>query len=276
MFQVGINSLTCEADGIVDSLQRIARHGFRNVEIWCNYAHLDPRLGPDVTMVRRVLEEEGLRAVSLHSPFEFRGEKLSVEAAWEAWENLMSQVVETAQYLRVGFLVVHPVLVCSPSGSRQGEREVAPCREESLRRVARLAARGGIRIALENLGRKTVADLAHPSEVMKLARRLGEDNIGVCFDTGHCLVSGLDPVRETDHCTSQVYSFHVHENDGVEDMHWVPGKGPIDWPRFFEKLRALKYEGPLILEIWGGKDGEGVVKDARAFVEEHSLSLGGR
>ena len=272
MFQVGVNSLTCESDGIADDLQRIARHGFRNVEIWCNYAHLDPRLRPDVTTVGQVLKEEGLRAVSLHSPFEFRGEKLSVEDAWKAWEKLMSQVVETAEYLQVDFLVVHPVLVCNPSGSKQGDREVAPCREESLKRIAGLAARRGMRIALENLGRKTVADLAHPSEVMKLARRLGGDNIGVCFDTGHCLLSGLDPVRETDHCSSQVYSFHIHENDGVEDTHRVPGKGPVDWPRFFEKLQALQYGGSLILEIWGGTDGDGVLKDARAFVEQHNLT----
>ncbi len=85
MFQVGINSLTCESDGTVDGLRRIARHGFRHVEIWCNHAHLDPRLDEDVTMVGQILEEEGLRAVSLHAPFEFRGERLSGETLWEAW-----------------------------------------------------------------------------------------------------------------------------------------------------------------------------------------------
>lgn len=272
MFQVGINSLTCESDGTVDGLRRIARHGFRHVEMWCNYAHLDPRLGEDVAMVGQILEEEGLRAVSLHAPFEFRGEKLSVEDAWEAWEKLMSQVVETAEYLQVGFLVVHPVLVSSLSGSRQGDREVAPCREESLRRIARLAAGQGIRIALENLGRKTVPDLAHPTALVELAHRLGGDNVGVCFDTGHCLVSGLDPLREMDHCASQVYSFHIHENDGVEDLHWVPGKGPIDWPRFLDKLRTLRYEGSVILELWGGRDSEDVMQDAKAFVKRHNLS----
>lgn len=271
MFQVGINSLTCESDGTVDGLRRIARHGFRHVEMWCNYAHLDPRLGEDVTMVGQILEEEGLRAVSLHAPFEFRGERLAGETLWEAWEGLMAQVLETAQHLKVGFVVVHPILVWSSLDPTQGGREIVACQEHSLGRVARLAAGQGIRIALENLGRKTVPDLAHPTALVELAHRLGGDNVGVCFDTGHCLVSGLDPLREMDHCASQVYSFHIHENDGVEDLHWVPGKGPIDWPRFLDKLRTLRYEGSVIFEVWGGKDSENVMQDAKAFVKRHNL-----
>ncbi|MFQ5803159.1 MAG: sugar phosphate isomerase/epimerase family protein [Candidatus Methylomirabilales bacterium] len=272
MFGVGINSLTCESDGTVDGLRRIARHGFRHVEMWCNYAHLDPRMGEDVTTVAQVLEEEGLRAVSLHAPFEFRGERVSGEDLWEAWEKLMARVIETGQHLKVGFIVVHPVLVCRPSDPTQGGREVVACQEDSLGRISRLAAGQGIRIALENLGRKTVPDLADPAALVKLARRLDEDNVGVCFDTGHCLVSGLDPLQEMDHCASQVYSFHIHENDGVEDLHWAPGKGSIDWTRFLDKLRTLRYEGSVILEVWGGKDAADVMQDAKAFVKRHNLS----
>ena len=84
MFQVGIASWTCETDGTVDAVQRIARHGFRDVELWCNYAHLDPRLGENVSRVQEVLRQERLRAVSLHAPYEFRGKQLSAGAAWAA------------------------------------------------------------------------------------------------------------------------------------------------------------------------------------------------
>lgn len=271
MFQVGIASWTCETDRAVDALRRIARHGFRQVELWCNYAHLDPRLGEDVTMVREVLEEEGVRAVSLHAPFEFRGEKLSTEAVWEVWEELMARVLETAQLLEVGFLVVHPVLLCVPSDPRHGEREVVACQEPSLKKVARSAGGRGIRIALENLRRKSTPAFADMRRLVELTRRLGEDNVGICLDTGHCLASGLDPLREVDDCASQVYSFHLHENDGVEDLHWVPGKGWVDWPRFFDKLRKVNYDGSLILEVWGDKNAEDVMVEARSFAERYGL-----
>ncbi|MFQ5657004.1 MAG: sugar phosphate isomerase/epimerase family protein [Candidatus Methylomirabilales bacterium] len=269
MVPVGIASWTCEMDGAVNAVRRIARHGFQNVELWCNYAHLDPRLEEDVTMLGQVLREERLRPVSLHAPFEFRGEKTSTQDVWAAWEELMTTLVETADHLEVGFLVVHPVLVSRPPDLRGGE--IIACHEQSLKRVARLAAGRGIRIALENLGRKNVPDFADPAEVVKLTQRLGEDNVGVCFDTGHCLVSGLDPIEEMDHCLPHVLSFHIHENDGLEDLHWVPGKGRIDWPRFFDKLHTVGYGGLLIMEIWGGQDADRVMEEARDFADQYSL-----
>ncbi len=183
----------------------------------------------------------------------------------------MNQLLEAAQFLGVSFIVVHPVLVCSPSNRHQGEVEVAGCQEQSLKRVARLAGERGIRVALENLQRKTAPAFADVRALVELARRLGEDNVGICLDTGHCLVSGLDPLQELDHGVSQLCSFHLHDNDGVEDLHWVPGKGPIDWPRFFDKLRAARYDGSFVLEIWGGKNAEDIMKEARAFAERYDL-----
>ena len=274
MFQVGIASWTCETDGTVDAVQRIARHGFRNVELWCNYAHLDPRLGENVSRVQEVLRQERLRAVSLHAPYEFRGKQLSAGAAWAAWEQLMTEILEAAQLLEVGFVVVHPVLLCFPSDPAHSVPEVTGCQEESLKRVARSAAGKGIKIALENMGRKSAPAFADLHEVVKLVHHLGENNVGICFDTGHCLISGLDPMQEINHCASELFSFHLHENDGVEDLHWVPGRGLIDWPRFFDKVRTLGYGGSFILEIWGGSNAEPVLKEARSFVERHDLMVG--
>jgi sugar phosphate isomerase/epimerase len=271
MFQAGIASWTCETDGTIDALRRIARHGFRDVELWCNYAHLDPRLGEDVSRVQKILTQEGLRTVSLHAPYEFRGEQLADETAWAMWEQLMAQVLDAAQLLQVSFVVVHPVLLCFPSSPAQSAPVVTGCREESLRRVARSAGEKGIRIALENMGRKSVAAFADLRELVRLTDGLGGDNVGICFDTGHCLISGLDPVQEIEQCASKLYSFHLHENDCVEDLHWVPGRGPIDWPRFIEKLRRLGYRGSLILELWGGTNAEAVMDEARGFVERHNL-----
>jgi sugar phosphate isomerase/epimerase len=51
----------------------------------------------------------------------------------------------------------------------------------------------------------------------------------------------------------------------------VPGRGPIDWSRFFDKVRRLDYKGPFILELWGGKNAEGVMGEAWGFVERHNL-----
>lgn len=271
MFRAGIASWTCEMDGTVDALRRIARHGFGDVELWCNYAHLDPRLGEDVSRVQEVLTQEGLRAISVHAPYEFREQRLSDKAAWTAWEQLMVPTLEVAQLLQASFVVVHPVLLCYPSTPAQSAPAVTECQEESLIRVARLAGGKGLRIALENMGRQTAPTFADLRELVKLVDRLGEQNIGICFDTGHCLISGLDPMQEVEQCAGRLYSFHLHENDCLEDLHWVPGRGPIDWSRFLDKVRTLNYRGPFILELWGGRNAAAVMSEARVFVDRHNL-----
>lgn len=272
MFEAGIASWICEEEGAVEALRRIARHGFRQVELWCNYAHLDPRLGGDVALVKRVLGEERLRPVSLHAPYEFRGARRSTEVAWGAWEELMSRILEIGGYLGVGFVVVHPVLLAVPHGPPRGEPEVMAGGERVLKRVARAAQRLGIRVALENLQMPTAPAFATPSGLAELVRSLNEGNVGICFDTGHCLLSGLDPLGELERCSAPVFSLHLHENDGTEDSHCVPGGGRIDWPRFLSLLRARKYGGAFILEVWGGADAGRVMQDARRFVERHHLT----
>ncbi len=271
MFQVGIASWICETDGTTQALRRIAQHGFRNVELWGNYAHVDPRRGEDISRVLDVLTAEGLRAMSLHAPYEFRGVNIPKEP-WGAWEELMEQVVTTARDFGVDFMVVHPVLLCFPSDPPEGKPDVTACEEDTLRRVARLAGNRGIKIALENLCRKTAPAFADLDRLVTLARRVGEENVGICFDTGHRLASGLDPLRELDHCASMLCSFHAHENDGVEDLHWVPGRGRIDWTRFLERLRDMEYRGAFVLELWGGPDAESVMRIARAFLKWHRLT----
>ena len=41
---------------------------------------------------------------------------------------------------------------------------------------------------------------------------------------------------------------HVHDNDGVRDLHWVPYRGVIDWADFSLALHEIGYEGTLSLE----------------------------
>jgi sugar phosphate isomerase/epimerase len=49
----------------------------------------------------------------------------------------------------------------------------------------------------------------------------------------------------------RVKSLHVHDNDGVNDIHLFPGTpgGTIDWPVIMDHLRARPGQYPLMLEL---------------------------
>ncbi|MCE2453851.1 MAG: sugar phosphate isomerase/epimerase, partial [Nitrospinae bacterium] len=42
---------------------------------------------------------------------------------------------------------------------------------------------------------------------------------------------------------------HLHDNDGRNDAHLIPGEGAFEWPSFFTTLDARRYSGTLALEL---------------------------
>ena len=75
------------------------------------------------------------------------------------------------------------------------------------------------------------------------------------FDTGHAhLGEGIE--HEFNIMRDRVRSLHIHDNDGVNDLHLFPGGlfpgtegGTIDWPAVMEMLRARPVQYPLMLEL---------------------------
>ena len=45
-----------------------------------------------------------------------------------------------------------------------------------------------------------------------------------------------------------VYKRQVHDNDGVNDLHWLPYTGVIDWEDFSSSLDEIGFEGTVSLE----------------------------
>jgi len=43
-------------------------------------------------------------------------------------------------------------------------------------------------------------------------------------------------------------TLHVSDYDGIEEKHWLPGLGVIDWLEFLNALREAGYQGAFIYE----------------------------
>jgi sugar phosphate isomerase/epimerase len=42
---------------------------------------------------------------------------------------------------------------------------------------------------------------------------------------------------------------HLSDNDGLEDRHWFPGDGVVDWHKIAQAFPKQKCSGRLLLEI---------------------------
>ena len=43
-------------------------------------------------------------------------------------------------------------------------------------------------------------------------------------------------------------TLHLSDYDGVDEKHWLPGRGVIGWPSFIAALRDIGYTGPFNYE----------------------------
>ncbi len=80
----------------------------------------------------------------------------------------------------------------------------------------------------------------------------GVDGIGLCLDTNHLLQEkNEDFVRKLG---SRAVTLHVSDYDGIDERHWIPGRGINDWTALIQALKATGYRGPFMFESAGTPD----------------------
>ena len=163
-------------------------------------------------------------------------------------------------------LVIHPFHYDYPHQMTPEEEW-----EINLDRYQRLipaAKETGVTICLENLftmrkGKVYKAVCNDPDEAVRYVDALndlaGGKCFGFCLDVGHALLCGLDIKTFIEKLGNRIACFHLHDNNGIVDQHLAPYTGILDWDRFIEGLRSIKYDGTLNYEtfnIWNTVDRE--------------------
>ncbi len=98
----------------------------------------------------------------------------------------------------------------------------------------------GIQVAFENT--KTWGYLEY------VLTNLDNDNIGVCYDAGHCHAF-YDDKFSYELFKNRFFAVHLHDNDKSDDLHLTPFDGDIDWKHVVSKLKESNYQGPVTLEL---------------------------
>ena len=85
----------------------------------------------------------------------------------------------------------------------------------------------------------------HHSDILYL---IGDNpNLGVCFDTNHLLSEkGEDFLRAV---KDRLVTVHVSDFDYVNERHWLPGEGKIDWVSMIDAFDEVGYEGTFLYEL---------------------------
>lgn len=87
-------------------------------------------------------------------------------------------------------------------------------------------------------------------EIDKLNTLAGKECFGLCLDIGHLQLSKQDIRKYTKIVGKRIKALHIHDNDGIVDLHLAPYTGTVDWQNFYTALKNIGYDGDLSFETF--------------------------
>jgi sugar phosphate isomerase/epimerase len=136
--------------------------------------------------------------------------------------------------------------------------------KRSIETIAEMVRKVGCRVAIELLPRTCLGRSAE--ELLHLLEGVDAETAGVCLDTNHLMdafASLPDVVRRLGR---RLVALHCSDYDGVDEKHWLPLRGVIDWTAFLSALRDAGFSGPFHYEAH--LDGE-TAGERLAFLEDN-------
>jgi len=217
-----------------------------------------PSLSPkDTASLSQLLKDRGITVYSVHAPY---GEKADLSSCEEnKREKAISshkEIIRKMQEFECKILVIHP--------GEKTEKKKAQSRlsifYKSLEEILPLALESKITLAIENMPPGFVGSSAE--ELRHTIEEFSSPHLRVCFDTGHSHIGGA---LENDFDTLQhlIITFHIHDNDGLRDLHLQPPYGTIPWKDFVVQMKHSSFSNPIIMECfpWGRVEFEWAKKE---------------
>lgn len=228
-------------------LKLMAEAGFTHVH-WCHQWDRDFIYGDaEIEQIGKWFKKYHLTLLDIHGPVGpeknwFSREKYQRRAGVELVANRMRMLRKLDG---TGSVMMHmPNISSSHTPPEIAEtRALLENLKRSLDELMPLSKELDVPIAIENGPRDTFEVkeelfAAYPAEFL-----------GLCFDSGHGHMFDDRGLDNLDRCKDRLMALHIHDNDGLRDLHQPPFYGTLDWERFAKILRASPYPREISFEL---------------------------
>ena len=238
MFPIGLS--TCGA-AIDESLfANYARAGISKMEISSKKEDYDLL---DFPTAKALSARYGVEIWSFHLPF-MPFSEIDLSALDETMRrntvSLCAELIRRASEIGIRRFIAHasgePIRDCDRA-ARMAQAK------KSLRELAGIAAERGAMICVEDLPRTCLGRTS--AEILELLT--ADDRLRVCCDTNHLLSENL--IDFIHRVGDRIETLHVSDYDGIDEKHWLPGEGILDWQAVLAALREIGYRGPWLYEM---------------------------
>ena len=250
MYPIGLS--TCNALPTEDLFAAFAAAGIPKMEISTNMRGYEQI---NLAAAKALSERYGIEIWSLHLPFSPFSE-MDIAALDEvfrarsvAW---LVDLMKRAAAVGIRRFVVHG---SAEPVAREDRAQRMERSKKSLLELATTAGELGAVVCVEDLPRTC---LGRDSDEM-LDLLSADPRLRVCCDTNHLLTEDLPAfIRRLG---AKIETLHVSDYDGVDEKHWLPGEGVLDWQAVLEALSEVGYNGPWLYEIGLSDQPRKIVRD---------------
>lgn len=187
---------------------------------------------------------------------------LTNPATLEARMAHTKRCVDFGAEVGVGILTTHIGVMPEDTACEAYERLV-----DTVREIADYCAPREMSFAMET-GQETAEAMLEFIETVE-----DRDNVGVNFDPANMVLYGTGkPIEAVQ--TLSAYILHVHVKDGLYPTEKgqlgteVPlGEGKVGIAQYIAKLKAIGYDGPLVIEREAGDDRAGDISRGKALIK---------
>jgi sugar phosphate isomerase/epimerase len=242
LFPLGVSFHTLDSAQQPETAKLLNGSSVQAVELW------EPTFRKDedyIDTMRRLFSAAGVMVRTVHANF---GGSLDISSPDPAIRSAGIRAFTTALDLAVRMgahiVIVHPSSEPILDAERPGRMDIA---KRSIKTIAGAAGRAGCQIALELLPRSC---LGHSVEELLDLLEVVDDyrTAGVCLDTNHLMADYTALPEVVRKLGPRLIALHCSDYDGVDEKHWPPGQGVINWTDFLQALKDVHFPGPLHFE----------------------------
>lgn len=208
--------------------------------------------------LRKIADDCGIPCNQAHSVYPTSNKNDTPEhiLANEKLPGRIRRSLEIAAIVGAKTIVVHPNQHLHWNAHADELREINRAFYTSLLPACR---EYGIRVAVENMWQRnhygnTIVDstCSTAREFVSYMEMLDPEWFVACLDIGHCTLTDHAPeelIRALGH--KHLHALHVHDNDGLGDLHTLPfhpKHAKVDWAAVTDALAEIDYDGELTLE----------------------------
>ena len=237
-----------------EQIKRAAAHGFDAMDFSDMESYgvklfslSAPEFERTLTEYGRIASEHGVEISQTHAPGPPTASETTPAQMAQRLE-LTTRAIEGAAMMGCPRLVVHPVY---PYTSRDFDcpEKTREVNLDFFSKLCGIARKCGVTVCLENTPSIRFS-IAKVKEVVDFVKELGDPQLKICLDTGHCTFFQYSPSNAVRLVGGELLeALHVHDNKGSADEHLLPFDGMTDWESFAIALRDVGYKGVLSMEL---------------------------